>query len=792
MPKKKPAKPAAKTASVKKSAVKKSAVAEKKTPAKKTPAASAVGSKKPPARTAQSLATSATKKTPAASAVGSKKKKTDAERRATLKPPSRMAAEDQAYAKHRARAAARARISSSSSRELGSLPPVADPARRAECQEDLKLALETYFADVFRLGWSSQHIEVIDSLTQALRHGGLFALGMPRGSGKTSLVVHSALLAMLVGWRRHLVLIGASADAAYEMLDIVKVQLETNELLLADFPEVCFPVWSLEGIVQRSKGQTIDGEPTQMQWSGRKKIVLPSTYRKGVPSGGGVIQAVGLLGRIRGMLHVTPDGESLRPDVFLGDDLQTDQSAKNVAQVERREALLNGAVMGLSGPGKRIAGLSTLTIVRQGDLADRLLDRKTNPHWNGRTFSLVEQFPRNTQLWERYAELREIDLAMGKGLLPGATRLYRDHKLLMDDGAVVPWVHRREPHELSALQNAMNLKLANPASFDAEYQNKPQLSNTAIGSVPYPTSDVIIQRVNGYARHDVPEAATRIYTAVDVQQDVLFYLQLALAEDFTGWVIDYGPWPSQPLGSYWTLGELQVSLRQHTGIADIAGAWYAGLNQLLEHLYSRQYTRDDGAQMSIDQTIIDANYGDSSATVYSVCRQSPHRPLPFHGKGITAKQQPIVARPKKRGERAGAEWFMPATRGTKVPRHVISDTNLIKTLLARRLTVPVGSGGDWTLFQAPISAHRMIADQLSAEYPVSTSGRGRELLEWSLLPGRDNHYLDCAVMAATLGLMDGCAANLQQVNRPGHAPPPVQRKSLAQLRAEAQKSRRAA
>lgn len=725
-----------------------------------------------------------------------------------------------AYSKHRDRAAKRARKQSAGQREIGPLPPIADPVRRARCEDDLQLALETYFPDVFALGWSSQHIEVIDALNQTLRFGGLFALGMPRGSGKTSLCVHAGLLAMLYGWRRYLVLIGATAEAAYEMLDTVKVQLETNDLLLADFPEICYPVQQLEGISQRSKGQLVNGEPTKIVWSGRKKIVLPTLVlpgdygrvdgektgkgkRKakgkgkgdgpGDPSyrGGGVIQAVGLLGRIRGMLHVGPDGDAIRPDCFLGDDLQTDDSARNVKQVERRETLLNGAVLGLSGPGKRIAGMCTVTIVRKGDLADRLLDRDLNPRYQGKKFSLVERWPEFLDLWEKYAELREIDLKMGAALLPRATKFYEANRKLMDKGHHVPWSARHEEHELSALQHAFNLKLANPISFEAEYQNNPTASNTVIGQVPYPHSDDIVHRTNGLEVGELPHWATHLFLTIDVQQDVLFYMLGALAEDFTGAIVDYGPWPPQPLGAYWTLGDLQVSLRDYTGTPDIAAAWVRGLNQLVNRICDKTYIRDDGTAMTVDQVMIDANYGDSSKSVYSICRSNAHRPLPFHGRGITAKQTPIAERKKKAGERSGAEWFMPSTKGTKMPRHVIADTNMVKTMVARRWLVPIGGGGDWTLYQAPIARHRMIADQLSAEYPIETHGRGRDLLEWQLFPGRDNHWLDCSVMLATLGLMAGCQPNKQHLagfTAAGNTPK-KERKSLAQMRAEAQAKR---
>ena len=54
---------------------------------------------------------------------------------------------------------------------------------------------ETYFPDIFYLGWSKDHFEVIERLETAIREGGLFALAMPRGTGKTT---HINL------WRRNL------------------------------------------------------------------------------------------------------------------------------------------------------------------------------------------------------------------------------------------------------------------------------------------------------------------------------------------------------------------------------------------------------------------------------------------------------------------------------------------------------------------------------------------------------------------------------------------------------------
>ena len=65
----------------------------------------------------------------------------------------------------------------------------------------------------------------------------------------------------------------------------------------------------------------------------------------------------------------------------------------------------------------------------------------------------------------------------------------------------------------------------------------------------------------------------------------------------------------------------------------------------------------------------------------------------------------------------------------------------------------------------------MLADHLTSEIPVLTSGRGRTVSQWELRSvGRDNHLWDCVVGAAV-------AANMLGVTSPG-LPPPVPRKKV--------------
>ena len=110
--------------------------------------------------------------------------------------------------------------------------------------------------------WADDHLKVIARIEQAVLHGGLFAMAMPRGSGKSSLVEAACLWAILYGHREFVVLIGSTETAALETLESIKTELEDNELLLEDFPEAVYPISCLNGISNRCKGSSQRQEDT--------------------------------------------------------------------------------------------------------------------------------------------------------------------------------------------------------------------------------------------------------------------------------------------------------------------------------------------------------------------------------------------------------------------------------------------------------------------------------------------------------------------------------------------------
>ncbi|TWT47188.1 terminase gpA endonuclease subunit [Botrimarina hoheduenensis] len=656
------------------------------------------------------------------------------------------------------RARARNATLSTAGRDIGELPAVADPARKAQAASNFQRFCEAYFPQTFHLAWSEDHLKVIRKIEQAVLEGGLFAMAMPRGSGKTSLCECACIWAVLNGHRAFVCLIGSDEGHAMDMLDSIKTELDANDLLLADYPEVVYPIQSLDGIANRCGGQLYRGQRTHIGWTARE-IVLPTI--PGSSASGAIIKVAGITGRIRGMKYKRADGKTVRPSLVVLDDPQTDESARSVTQCATREGVLAGAVLGLAGPGQKIAGVMPCTVIRPGDMADNLLDRDQHPEWNGERTKMVYAFPDDEKLWREYAELRAEELRAGRGLA-AATQFYREHQAAMDEGAQVAWPERFNHDELSALQHAMNLKLQDEAAFFAEYQNEPLPLEA--GDAEELSADQIAAKLNRYARGVVPLAAQRLTAFIDVQQNLLYYLVVAWEPNFTGYVLDYGAYPDQQR-DYFTLRDARRTLTLAHG-GGLEGAIYAGLTALADEILGKEWRREDGALLRIERCLVDANWGSSTEVVYQFCRQSAYASVvtPSHGRFVGASSQPFSEYRRKSGDLLGNNWRIPSANGRRAVRYVLYDTNFWKSFVYARLAVGMGDAGCLSLYGAKPATHRLLAEHLTAEHRVRTEGRGRTVDEWKLRPQRaDNHWLDGLVGAAVAASLQGCALEGQPV-----------------------------
>ena len=636
-------------------------------------------------------------------------------------------------------------------RDIAPIPEVVNPERKTACERNFQLFCETYFPDTYALAWSADHIKAIERIETAVLRGGLFALAMPRGSGKSTLTETAALWAMLYGHREFVTLIGATESAALEMLDSIKTELEVNERLAEDFPEVCYPIAQLDGIANRCAGQICNGERTRITWTSNE-IVLPTIAES--KASGIIVRVAGITGRIRGMKYKRSDGRSVRPSLVIIDDPQTSESAGSLEQTKKRVRVLAGDILGLAGPGQKISGIMPCTIIRPGDMADIILNRNTHPDWNGEKTRMVDRFPINMKLWEEYAEIR-ADALREEGNFQRATDFYLANREAMDAGAVVSWEARYNHDEVSALQHAMNLKLQDEAAFQAEYQNDPLPEDTFDESLL--SVDEICGKINGIVRGKVPLYCDKLTMFIDVQKALLFYTVIAWADDFTGAVIDYGAWPDQHRRQF-SLADANPTIHSKFPKAGFEGGLYSALTKLTDDYLGREWEREDGALLKIEKALVDANWGQSTDIVYQFCRQSVHAGIimPSHGRYVGASSKPMTEYRRQPGDKLGFNWMIPNVAGKRAIRHVIYDTNYWKSFIHARLGISLGDNGCLSLYGRIPGNHQLLAEHLTAEYRVRTEGRGRTVDEWKLKPqNSDNHWLDCvagcAVCASILG-----------------------------------------
>lgn len=635
---------------------------------------------------------------------------------------------DEAYREHRKSAGSRQARVSAAGRDIGELPAVADPERRARCQQCLRSFCEAYLPKVFFRPWSEDHRRIITAIERRILSGGCLAIAMPRGSGKTALTYATILWAMLFGHHRFVGYIAAESRAGKAALDAIKTHLLGTPELAADFPEVCFPVAQLGGIAQRRL--IYHGERLDLIFS-RSDLVLPAIA--GAPSCAARLKVAGIGSAIRGMNYTRPDGTMVRPSLLVIDDPQTDKSAKNPAQCDERETLLKGAVLGLADDGRATAAIMPCTVIRKGDLADRMLDRKQNPQWQGERTKALYAMPASMDLWHRYREVRAESFESG-GDGSAGTDFYGENREAMDAGAAVAWPERFVEGELSALQHCMNLLFdRGKTAFSAEYQNEPEEADQGRGRL---TVEGVIERVNHRQRGTVPQKVEHLTAMVDVHDEVLYWLISVWEPAFAGYVVDYGVWPAhgRPLSQQYP--------SQGKG-----GAVYAGLVELLTALLSRELPRDDGTLLNIQLCLVDTGYFPD--VVGKAIRQVGHGPqvLPSRGQGIGPTRKPFSQYKPEPGVKMGRHWRRVKAPATQLLTLLI-DVNYWKSFLRDRLLTPVGDPGALTLFGDRPEAHRTIAGHISAEIPIEGSGPWGIVEDWRLIPGRDNHLFDCAVGTA--------------------------------------------
>jgi hypothetical protein len=606
-------------------------------------------------------------------------------------------------------------------------------------------------------------IEKIDRVT---KQGGLSALAMPRGSGKTTIIVRAALWALLTGKRRFCVIVASTETAAHRLLKGIKTELIFNEKLGELYGRELHAIRSLGGEARRSVGQRCGGKLTHVEWM-QDRINFGAV--DGVETSGCALSTCGLTGNIRGQQVVSVDGTTLRPDIVLIDDPQTKQSAKSRSQCDERHSIMIGDVLGMAGPNPRrpIAGFTTCTVIYKNDLADLLLDSTKSPEWQGEKCKMVYKWPDNEEIWDEYRTIWETEHREG-----GDGSKTRDFVTAnfdkMHEGAKVGWHDRKSETEVSALQHAYNLRFRDESAFFAEYQNEP-LSSAV--DVPFDIqADQVAVRIGDAGKNQVPLECEKITAFVDVQKNVLFYCVTAWTQDGRGHVINYGTYPDQGR-IYFSKRDIHKTLQEQFQAGGLNEAIYAGLEKLTGELLEREHRRQDGAIMKVDRMGIDARWGFSTRVVRRFCRESQYsgRIHPTLGQYIGKDSKPWHRWTHGSSDRIGIHCRLQAPpRNERGVRELLVDTNFWKSFAAERLISNRGADKAIILFNAKPHIHRMFAEHCSAEDPILETGKaGNRCIEWKQShSGIDNDYWDCLVGTCVLGSLEGISVHVEKQQTP--------------------------
>ena len=429
------------------------------------------------------------------------------------------------------------------SRKMARIVKHTDPApnvkaARTRLEKSMTRWIKHHGGEAFESPFSDDHHRVIAKTEQAINTGGTFALAMPRGHGKSTILKWAVMYCMLTGRRKYVVVIAATAEFAQGIIEFCRQQIQESDTLHAHYPHVTTYARATDGKAIKAKFQLrADGKTSGIQWS-KTTLILPEVVDAGgkpYDSNGAILEGHGLTGHIRGRWKDTKTGKTLRPDLVLLDDPQSRESAESDSQCRMRERIITGDVLGLAGPRKKIAAVMPCTIVRQGDLASRFLDHDIHPEWNGEVCSLVQTWPdAQDTLWVDYADIFKADGSKA------ATKFYKAHRSEMDAGAKVSWAHRIRDGEVSAIQTAENLLIESGDQFWAEYQNDPK--DPAAALAPYLlTPELIMSRATKRNAWERPDWASMVIASTDVNPSYALSTAIpGFGQDQTAAVMWYG------------------------------------------------------------------------------------------------------------------------------------------------------------------------------------------------------------------------------------------------------------
>ena len=613
-------------------------------------------------------------------------------------------------------------------------------SRRLRAESDYLYGLREYFPHKFSNPFTPDQEEMVQAFIERARFGGNQGIAGPRGEGKTTIIVHMTILAILHGLLEFPLIVAATGDHATEILDAIKDELVTNDLLWEDFPLCCKVARYVESAPQKAMSATVNGKRVPIAWKA-DRIRLPN---------GAIVRTRGITAAFRGM-----NVRGKRPDLVILDDVDTRESASSVDQTDKRRVTIEQDIAGLGGPGKKISVVMLCTVINRQCLAFEYTDPKLKPAWRGKRFRLLIEKPDHPEIWDHYIQLRLDGMATGDDLEgTGATAFYLENREKMDQGAQCSNPNRYiddngadgKPLEHSALQHCYNL-IANGMKdgkdgwlhFATEYQNAPPEEEGPQTSAL--SAELLRTRLSGLPQTVVPKNATVLTAGLDIGKRIIHYTVTAWMQGAQGTVIDYGTLDGFPRDMM-DAKAVDVAVKQ-------------ALHRWREEVLADPYLKSDGEVMPVNLALIDASYATDG--VYAFCKEVGSKgAAPFMGAGDTGD-----SRAKLRSAQ-GKEWQWYQQKDMNLWL-CMGNSDYWKSWIHERFLTPPGRHGSLTMFGSDRKTHISYSQHLVAEVEETTFVQGKGLKTRWNKRNKDNHWFDATYMAAVAAAEKGIRLIAQPV-----------------------------
>ena len=256
------------------------------------------------------------------------------------------------------------------------------------------------------------------------------AYAVPRQHAKTAWLSNIFLAHQIVfKHKRYIVLFSETTDVAGDFITWTRYQLKLNEKLRQDFGELLH--------VQASRNEL----------DNKYEFITSSSVK---------VEAKGLGTQTRGLRH-----GSSRPDLFILDDIESDESTSTPDQIAKAKAWFNDSMVPALAKGGTIIYLGT--ILCYGSLLHYVLEERKD--FESRRFAAIESFAKRSDLWDKWREIYRED---SEDSAKRAKQFYLDNEKEMLDGASILWEGYWSYYELIVIREESGSK-----SFNQEYQNNP-------------------------------------------------------------------------------------------------------------------------------------------------------------------------------------------------------------------------------------------------------------------------------------------------------------------------------